>query len=124
MPVTLCGGTRTSFWRLAGVGGQTQRALSAPPRICRKAHGLYYSPEAVGCVVEAIRQISEVPAAILQEQIGRIRPGLEAGGSEAGGSEVDGQGGGLPAVAAGGPRGRHPCDLMNPTAPISAKVVP
>jgi|LakMenEpi03Aug12_release.lakeMendotaPanAssembly.Ray.scaffolds.fasta_scaffold188334_3 hypothetical protein len=122
MPVTLCGGTRTSFWRLAGVGGQTQRALSAPPRICRKANGLYYSPEAVGCVAEAIRQISEVPAAILQEQIGRIRPGLEAGGSE-----VDGQGGGLPAVpavAAGGPRGRHPCDLMNPTAPISAKVVP
>jgi len=122
MPVTLCGGTRTSFWRLAGVGGQTQRALSAPPRICRKANGPYYSPEAVGCVAEAIRQISEVPAAILQEQIGRIRPGLEAGGSE-----VDGQGGGLPAVpavAAGGPRGRHPCDLMNPTAPISAKVVP
>lgn len=117
MPVTLCGDTRTSFWQLAGVGGQTLRPLSAPPRICLKTHRHYYSPEAVGFVAEAICQISEVPAAILQEQIGLIRPGLEAGGSE-----VDGQGGGLPAVAAGGPRVRHPCDLINPTAPISAKV--
>jgi hypothetical protein len=86
MPVTLCGGTRTSLLQLAGVGGQTQRALSGPPRICRKGHRLYAFPEAVGWVAEAIHQICEVPAAILQEQIGRIRPGLEGGGSE-----VDGQ---------------------------------